>query len=971
MCIKNCTTHRLCGRTNLTKKNSYGATKELVRGVIEHLEEASCIGMGIPVPFESTMSINILKALQDQLSMQWIYEGIYEYVMKSKRLRWIERKLCHSVRRCEDEAESKPKIEKKTVKPSFAKIEFVKSKEQGNPQQDLQEKGVIDSGCSRHMTGNMSYLTDFEEIDGGYVAFGGNPKGGENQCIDHLGKFGGKADEGFFVGYSINCKAFRVFNRRTMIVKENLHVQFSENTPNIAGSRPNWLFDIDALTKSLNYKPVVFNESPDAGFKPSGDNEKKVTEEPGKEGGDPSKEGECNDQDKEDNVNSANNINAASINENIIAYLIDDEDVGADGDINNLDITIQVSPIPTTSIHKDHPLVQVMEMCNQHNKNAFFYGIDGRRGVCIAKPPGFEDPNFPDRVYKVEKALYGLHQALRACLWGCMDYIKLLELGMKPCQHICWTMGFKEGKLTRPYSSKGTKTASTPMETQKPLLKHEDGKEVDVHMYRSMIGSLMYLTSSRPDIMFAVCACARYQVNPKVSHLHAVKSIFRYLKCKKQIVVANSTTEAEYVAALSCCGQVLWIQNQLLDYGFAYKSFLCSANPTDPHHTPTIIQSSTQPQNTQQPRKPKRKDTQVPQPSDHITNVDEVVHKELGNSLVRAATTTSSLEAEQDSGNINKTQSKATPNESSSQGTNSGGSPRCQETMGHTTARTRFESVYKHSNDSLLARGNTLRSDEDRLKLNELMTLCANLQNRVLDLEQSKTTQHNESVSLKSRVKKLEKKNRSRTHRLKRLYKVGLTVRVESSGDEESLGEDNTVSREISLPPKGYAPDLLNHGWQQDFEDYTVMNLVRTDGFLKTNDMVEKEVYNELSNRFLQLEKHCISLEISMQQKEERKVFANVRIEKTEVLLTQVQEFKEFKSDEHASNDVWTKQFKPRSSSNDVWTKQFKPRSSSNDVWTKQFKPRSSSNDVWTKQFKPRSSSKDVWTKQFRPRSSS
>ncbi|GKC90285.1 putative ribonuclease H-like domain-containing protein [Tanacetum coccineum] len=140
--------------------------------------------------------------------------------------------------------------------------------------------------------------------------------------IDHLGKFDGKADEGFFVGYSINSKAFRVFNSRTRIVEENLHVQFSENTPNIAGSRPNWLFDIDALTKSMNYKPVVagnqsngnactkacddagkarmetvpgkdyillplwtadppFSQSskssPDAGFKPSGDDEKKVT----------------------------------------------------------------------------------------------------------------------------------------------------------------------------------------------------------------------------------------------------------------------------------------------------------------------------------------------------------------------------------------------------------------------------------------------------------------------------------------------------------------------------------------------------------------------------------------------------------------------------------------------------------------------------------------------------------------------
>ncbi|GJT27744.1 hypothetical protein Tco_0908019 [Tanacetum coccineum] len=191
-----------------------------------------------------------------------------------------------------------------------------------------------------------------------------------------------------------------------------------------------------------------------------------------------------------------------------------------------------------------------------------------------------------------------------------------------------------------------------------------------------------------------------------------------------------------------------------------------SAIPTDPHHTPTFIQPSTQPQKTQQPRKPKRKDTQVPQSSDPIENVaDEAVHKELGDSLVRAATTASSLEAEQDSGNINKTQSKATPNESSSQGTNSGGGPWCQETMGDTIAQTRFESVSKHSNDSLLARGNTLRSDDDRLKLDELMALCTTLQNRVLDLEKRKTTQHNEIA-------------------------IGLTARVESSDNEESLGED-------------------------------------------------------------------------------------------------------------------------------------------------------------------------------------
>ncbi|GKE48465.1 uncharacterized mitochondrial protein-like protein, partial [Tanacetum coccineum] len=86
------------------------------------------------------------------------------------------------------------------------------------------------------------------------------------------------------------------------------------------------------------------------------------------------------------------------------------------------------------------------------------------------------------------------------------------------------------GEILKKFGFTEVKTASTPIETQKPLFKDKDGDEVDVYMYRSMIGSLMYLTSSRPDIMFAVCACARYQVNPKVSHLYAVKRIFRYLK---------------------------------------------------------------------------------------------------------------------------------------------------------------------------------------------------------------------------------------------------------------------------------------------------------------------------------------------------------------------------------------------------------------------------------------------------------
>ncbi|GJY72240.1 hypothetical protein Tco_0475943 [Tanacetum coccineum] len=222
------------------------------------------------------------------------------------------------------------------------------------------------------------------------------------------------------------------------------------------------------------------------------------------------------------------------------------------------------------------------------------------------------------------------------------------------------------------------------------------------------------------------------------------------------------------------------------------------ANPTDPHHTPTIIQPSTsQPQKKQKPRRPKRKDTKIPQFSGPTNNVaDEAVNEEMGDSLERAATTATSLDAVQDRSNINKTQSIATPNEPSSLGTSSGGGPRRQETMGDTIAQTRFENVSKHSNDPLLARGNTLRSGEDILKLKELMEFYTKLQQRVLDLENTKTAQAQEITSLKLRVKKLDKKKGgSRTHKLKRLYKVGRSARMVSS-DDASLGDQEDASKQ-------------------------------------------------------------------------------------------------------------------------------------------------------------------------------
>ncbi|GKE49114.1 putative reverse transcriptase, RNA-dependent DNA polymerase [Tanacetum coccineum] len=148
-------------------------------------------------------------------------------------------------------------------------------------------------------------------------------------------------------------------------------------------------------------------------------------------------------------------------------------------------------------------------------KSAFLYGtIEDDVYVCL--PSSFEDPQFPDKVYKVEKALYGLHQALRACTteerWNFISQDKYVVDILKKFNFIT------------------IKTTSTPMEPNKALVKNEEADSIDVHLYRSMIGSLMYLTASRPDITFAICACARFQVTPKMSHLHDVKRIFRYLK---------------------------------------------------------------------------------------------------------------------------------------------------------------------------------------------------------------------------------------------------------------------------------------------------------------------------------------------------------------------------------------------------------------------------------------------------------
>nr|GEX10478.1 hypothetical protein [Tanacetum cinerariifolium] len=264
--------------------------------------------------------------------------------------------------------------------------------------------------------------------------------------IDHLGKFNGKPDEGFFVGYSLNSKSFRVFNSRTRIKEETLQIRFSENTPYNVGSGPNWLFDIDALTKTMNYQPVVAGtqSNGNAGTKDNNNaSQDKKEKEPSKDyillplwTVDPPfplnvnvASNEVNDVGRKSSIELLDDPNMPEL-EDISIFEDSNEDVfGAEADLNNLESTFQghiqeegidydevfapVTRIEAIRLFLAYVSFKDFVVYQMNVKSAFLYEkIDEE--VYVFQPLGFEDLEFPDKVYKVEKALYGLHQAPRA-----------------------------------------------------------------------------------------------------------------------------------------------------------------------------------------------------------------------------------------------------------------------------------------------------------------------------------------------------------------------------------------------------------------------------------------------------------------------------------------------------------------------------------------------------------------------------
>nr|GEU66021.1 hypothetical protein [Tanacetum cinerariifolium] len=424
-------------------------------------------------------------------------------------------------------------------------------------------------------------------------------------------------------------KAIRVFNKRTRIVEETLNIRFLENAPHVKGNGLDWLFDIDSLIISMNYEPVVVGKQTNAVEEevdinnvvssytiPDASLTKFLKDHPKdqvigiiKTPVQTRQMTKINEEHDKWGISTKwvfrNKKDERGIVVKNKARLVTQGHTQEEG-INYDEVFAPVARIEAIRLFLAYASFKDFVVYQMDVKSAFLYGKI-KEEVYVCQPPCFEDLDFSDKVYKVEKALYGLHQASRTCQ---DKYVADI--------------------LTK-FDFSTMKTASTSMEPNKALVKDSEAKDVDVHLYRSMIGSLMYLTASRPDITFAVCACASLDMKSTTGGCQFLGKRLISWQCKKQTIVANSTTEAEYVAAANCYRHVLWIQNQMLNYGFNFLN------------------------------------TKI-----YIDNENDTVYKEWEDIMERATTTASSLEVEKESGNIHRTQFMATLNEPLPQGIGSG-----------------------------------------------------------------------------------------------------------------------------------------------------------------------------------------------------------------------------------------------------------------------------------------------------------
>nr|GEW50624.1 putative ribonuclease H-like domain-containing protein [Tanacetum cinerariifolium] len=543
--------------------------------------------------------------------------------------------------------------------------------------------------------------------------------------LDHLGKFDAKGDEGYFVGYSMSSKAFRVFNKSTKKVEENLHVDFLENKLIEKGVGPNWLFDIDTLTNSMNYFPVVVAGTSSTNFSgtkdaASQDVKKDVSSlryialpnwfhKAHLESSISNAQDACNADALESNDSPEPSSTTRLISKRVTSQ---DETPSLDNistlsnrfeGIRGVTTNTGVRPIGTKWVLKNKkdergimiknkarlvaqghtqeegidyeevfaPVVRIeairlflayasfmgFTVYQMNVKSAFLYGTINEE-VYVMQPPGFQDPEFPDRFYKVEKAMYGLHQAPRAwygtlskyllangfqrgttdqtlfirkhrgdfllvqvyvddIIFGssnpllCREFEALMhdKLQMSDMGELNFFLGLQVlqqkdgiflsqdkyvGDILKKFGYSDVRSANTPMDKENPWGKDGPGKDVDLHLYRSMIGSLMYLTrifrylKGHPKMglwyhkesPFDLVAYSDSDYGGATQDRKSTTGGCQFLgrrliswQCKKQTIMATSTTEAEYVATASGCGQVPWIQNQLLDYGLAFCDY--------------------------------------------------------------------------------------------------------------------------------------------------------------------------------------------------------------------------------------------------------------------------------------------------------------------------------------------------------------------------------------------------------------